>query len=105
MTATRNRRVGTLTLGISLIGMGGLFLTHILMPSLISYSFIFRLWPLILICLGMEVILAYVINKEQHFLYDGWAVFIMIGMMCFSAAMAAVQILFEYGRITGNITI
>ena len=49
-------RVGTITCGTVLIVTGILFLLHIIFP-VISYLFIFRLWPCILILLGAEILI------------------------------------------------
>ena len=47
----RQRRIGTITLGISLVVFGILFLIHIF-GGVLNYMLIFHLWPLILIVLG-----------------------------------------------------
>jgi uncharacterized membrane protein HdeD (DUF308 family) len=99
----RSRRVGTLTLGLSLILAGVLFLLHLFQPLAISYLFIFRLWPVILIFLGIEVLAAYLVNKKEKLLYDGWAVFLMILLMFLAAAMAGSQILLDQGFFRGVI--
>lgn len=101
----RSRRVGTLTLGITLIGAGILFIIHLVYPGVLTYPVIFRLWPAILILLGLEVIVSYVVNKEEKLKYDGWAVCIMIGMMIFAAAMAGCQLLIDNGMAHWNIMI
>lgn len=84
----RKHKVGTVTLGCALVVMGVLFMTHWLIPSL-SYTVIFKLWPLILIAIGVEVLLAQ--NKKVDFEYDGWAVVLMIVLVFFAMAMAAAQ--------------
>ena len=53
--SVRVHRVGTVTFGCILIVFGSLFLAHVFIPVL-SYAFIFRLWPFILILLGVEVL-------------------------------------------------
>lgn len=100
---TRSRRVGTLTLGISLIGSGILFAAHVIVPELLGYYYIFRLWPVLLILLGIEVLIANVSHKEEKIIYDGWAVFIMVLVMCLAAVMAGCQILLDHGISQGFI--
>ena len=51
----RQRRIGTITLGISLVVFGILFLIHIF-GGVLNYMLIFHLWPLILIVLGGEIL-------------------------------------------------
>lgn len=101
---TRSRRVGTMTLGISLIGAGILFAAHLVIPGALNYYDIFRLWPVILILLGIEVLIANMKNKEEKIIYDGWAMFIMILTMCLAGTMAGCQILLEHGLAQGYIT-
>lgn len=49
-------RVGTMTSGIALIVFGILFLLHMIVPT-VNFLFIFRLWPIILIMLGIEILI------------------------------------------------
>lgn len=88
---TRNRRVGTLTLGLCLVIIGMLFIFKTLIPS-ISYEFLLNLWPLILIFLGLEVILGYTLNKEHEMKYDVAAFFLIIVLTFFSIGIGT----FEY---------
>lgn len=53
----RIRRVGSVTFGIVLIVTGALGLVQILLPHM-DYRFILHLWPLILVLLGIEVLIA-----------------------------------------------
>lgn len=51
------RRVGTFTLGLTLLGGGGIMLAGTLLPNW-DLSWSLQLCPLILICLGVETLLA-----------------------------------------------
>ena len=51
----RERRIGTITMGVCLVVFGVLFLVHIF-GGFLNYELIFHLWPLILIGLGMEIL-------------------------------------------------
>ena len=99
----RTRRVGTLTMGVSLIAAGVLFAVHLFIPGILTYYYIFRLWPLILILLGAEVLIANVRNREEKVVYDGWAIFIMVLAMMLAGALAGCQILLDYGIAQGHI--
>ncbi|MDF2844988.1 MAG: hypothetical protein K0R00_3414 [Herbinix sp.] len=55
---TKTHRVGTITLGGMLITFGTLFLLRIFVTT-ISYHIIFKLWPIIFILLGIEVLLSF----------------------------------------------
>ena len=63
------RRVGTMTLGVSLILIGVAILLYMMNPSfdirIISY-----LAPLILISLGVEVLIRYFFSKDRTYKYD-----------------------------------
>lgn len=85
-----NRRVGTLTAGISLVVFGTLFLLHLGIPA-ISYYMISSLWPIVLVLLGIEIILAYIVNKNEKMHYDAGSVALIIVLSLFTVCMAAAQ--------------
>ena len=82
-------RVGTITCGTVLIVTGILFLLHIIFP-VISYLFIFRLWPCILILLGAEILIGNC-KKDVSFVYDPGSVVLLILLLLFAMAMAVVD--------------
>lgn len=87
---SRSHRVGTLTLGISLIVFGGLFLLRAFLPA-IDYRFILHLWPVILIFLGIEVMLSFFLQKEEKIKYDLGAILITGALSLFAMAMGAAE--------------
>lgn len=89
----KEHRIGTVTLGSMLVIFGILFLIHMIIPA-ISYDFIFRLWPFILIALGIEVLLVNIRSKQVSFVYDKGAVFLMIIISFFSMTMATMEMVF-----------
>ncbi|MEG1947622.1 MAG: DUF5668 domain-containing protein [Lachnospiraceae bacterium] len=94
----RTRRVGSITCGSILIIFGVLFLTHMFYPAL-SLEFIMKLWPMILIMLGGEMIVANLRNKgaEAELLkYDKGAIFITFLMTCFAIGMGITEYCMEY---------
>jgi thiol:disulfide interchange protein len=92
-------------MGLSLISAGILFAVHLFIPEILTYYYIFRLWPLILILLGAEVLAANLRNRDDKLLYDGWAIFITILAMCLAGTMAGCQFLLDYGIAQGHIII
>ena len=90
----RTHKVGTLTLGCMLILFGVLFLVHMFVRD-VSYRFILQLWPLILICLGVELLISQT-QKQRKLVYDKGALFVMILMVTFSMGMAFVNMMLEY---------
>ena len=49
----KNRRVGTLTAGVSMVVFGALFLLQLVVPT-VTIRLIASLWPLVLIFLGQH---------------------------------------------------
>jgi uncharacterized membrane protein HdeD (DUF308 family) len=95
----RKHRIGSYTFGITLIVYGVLFLVHIFAPA-ISYDFIFRLWPLTFISLGIEVIVGSR-REDTSFVYDKVAILLLILLTLFAVFMAGVDCFmrdYEYWR-------
>lgn len=88
----RTRRVGSVTCGSLLIIFGVLFMVHMFYPPL-SLEVIMKLWPLILIALGTEMILSNTKrNQENEILkYDKGAIFLVILLACFSIIMGITE--------------
>lgn len=86
----KGRKVGTLTSGIILVVFGVIFLLRLFINNL-NILFIASLWPLILILLGIEVIAAYIINKEEKIQYDFAAVTLVIILAFFAMGMGSAE--------------
>lgn len=102
----RIHRVGTVTFGCILILFGVLFLAHIFVPWL-RYEYVLRLWPLVFIFLGIEVLVGnHRVSKTDtaqcktvgndgeegagiRFVYDKTAIFLTMCLMFFAMVMAA----------------
>ncbi|QAT40614.1 DUF5668 domain-containing protein [Clostridium sp. JN-9] len=91
----KGRQVGTFTAGIVLIMFGILFLLRLSFPN-ISISMIVSLWPLILVFLGIEIIAAYVINKEEKIRYDTGAITLIIILSFFAMGMAGAEFVINH---------
>ena len=85
METVRIHRVGTITTGISFIAFGVLFIVHLFYAAL-SYTTIFRFWPVILICLGIEVLLSNF--AKDTVVYDKGAIVLMFLVAFFAMGMA-----------------
>lgn len=83
----RTHKVGTLTLGCMLILFGVLFLVH-LFTGFMSFQFIFRLWPVVFLLLGVEVLLSAIPTKRFQFTFSAGSVVLLIIMMIFAMMMA-----------------
>ena len=87
------RRIGSVTLGGSLVVFGILFLMHTFWDCL-SYGLILRFWPLLLISLGAETLLS-LRQSETKWVYDKGAIVMMILLGLFAMMMAAAQFTLE----------
>ena len=90
-----NKRVGTLTLGFVLSGIGGLFLAKLFGVPL-SYRVIAACWPIIFILLGTEILIGARKSKTEPLRYDAAAIVLTILLSFFAMAMAGVQYILEY---------
>lgn len=86
---TRTHRVGSITAGISLIALGILFILHIFV-DLLSYGFILKLWPFIMIGVGTEILVSNF--SERKFVYDKGAVILVFLVMIFAVCMAGADL-------------
>ncbi|MBZ9623427.1 DUF5668 domain-containing protein [Clostridium sp. FP2] len=86
----KGRRVGTFTTGIVLVMFGIMFLLRLINPST-NYLQIASLWPLVLVLLGIEIIVAYLINKEEIMKYDFHAIILIIMVSVFAMGMGCME--------------
>lgn len=91
----KTRRVGTITLGSILILFGVLYLSHLFLPA-ISYLWIVKLWPLILIAMGIEILYSYFTKKEEKLCYDTAAIWILILLSVYALAMGFFDFTIRY---------
>lgn len=86
----KGRRVGTFTTGIVLIMFGIMFLLRLTSLN-IDYLMIATLWPLVLVLLGIEIIVAYLINKVETMNYDFAAIFLIVMLSFFAMGMGCME--------------
>lgn len=91
----KNRRVGTLTAGVSMIVFGVLFLVRLAVPA-VTLRMIVSLWPVVLILLGIEMLLAYALNREEQMRYDVGSIALIFALSLFTVCMAGAQLFLEY---------
>lgn len=91
----RIHRVGALTFGILLVTFGILFLLRIFIPDL-SYEFIMKLWPIVFILLGIEILIANIKQSDNKLIYDKTAFFLIIVLSFFAMGMAFMEEIFHY---------
>ena len=91
----KGRRVGTLTAGIVLVVFGIMFLLRLVNVN-INILLIASLWPLILVGVGIEIILAYIINKEEKMQYDFGAIILVIILVFFAMGMGGAEFIITH---------
>lgn len=87
-------RIGAVTSGALLILFGLLFLLKQFVPA-IGYLFIFRLWPIIFIALGVEILYADW-KSETEFTYDFLSLFLILLLAFFAIAMAGFDTMLQH---------
>ena len=60
----KSRKIGVLTLGVSLIAFGVLYLLRVFMPGW-DYLTVLRFWPFVLVLLGAEVLLSALLPRKE----------------------------------------
>ena len=86
----KGRKLGTFTTGIVLVMFGVLFLLRLTSLN-INYLMIASLWPLVLVFLGIEIIVAYLINKDESMKYDFGAIFLIVMLSVFAMGMGCME--------------
>lgn len=89
-------RVGTITLGVTMVAIGVLYLVQIF-GGVMEYGWICKLWPVIFILLGVEILLANA-RKGGEFVYDKVGILLTFVLTVFAFCMAVVQQMIEIGE-------
>jgi len=103
----KSRKIGVLTLGVSLTAFGTLYLLRVFLPGW-DYLTVLRFWPFVLILLGVEVLLSALLPRPENqppARLDALSVILLFAtlfMACgLAAAEFALQLLPEYiGRVS-----
>lgn len=92
----KERKIGILTLGVSLVIFGILFLLRMFLPAL-DYLMVLKFWPIVLILLGAEVLLAVLLPQKEgnRPKFDGMSVLLICFLLLVSATLAAIQFAME----------
>ncbi|MCM1158085.1 MAG: DUF5668 domain-containing protein [Bacteroidales bacterium] len=82
----KTHKVGTITFGCVLIVLGILLILHLFIPAL-TYTAILNYWPVTLILLGIEILMANFRSEKVTFTYDGWSILLMFMVLGFTMCM------------------
>jgi len=94
----KNRRVGTFTMGLSLIITG--FLSIILLfTNAVSIFAVMKLSPLILVCLGAEMLVYSVRIKDETLKYDGLAIFVSFALIAGTLLSTAAVVVVDHFKL------
>lgn len=91
----RTHRVGTLTLGISLVALGITFLGQMFLPFIMT-PIIFKVWPVIFILLGAEILIANRKYGNEEFIYDKMSIILTMGLVLFAMFLAFLNYGIQY---------
>ncbi len=80
----RVRRVGTFTMGFALIITGAVLCIGLFNPKF-DFITLFKLSPLILVALGIEILVAFTVGKGERFKYDFLSMFVCFCLIVASA--------------------
>lgn len=96
----RTHRVGTVTLGVSMIGLGILYIIGYF-TQLSACRLIFRAWPAIFILLGIEILWSNARTKKVQFVYDTTSIILIVILTAFAMFLALIGLAFEYSFLNG----
>lgn len=104
----RVRRVGTCTMGLSLIIIGVTICLSMFVPS-VDMLMLAKLAPLVLVALGIEIVITSCFAKQDTIKYDGLSIFIAMILIGFSMCAAFFPTVLEYigpnaGKAQANIS-
>ncbi len=89
------RRVGTFTMGISLIAAGGLAIYSLINPAA-DYVLLFRFTPVILILLGIEIMISAIFAGGTKLKYDFLSMVVCTLLICGTLCLAALPHIYRY---------
>lgn len=92
----RTKRIGSTTAGVALIAFGIVFLLYILLPSPQILGIALGFWPLILVMLGVELIIATYRKSETERKYDFASIIMMVLCVLFAFCCEAARLSLIY---------
>lgn len=89
------KRVGTLTMGLSLVLFGVLFALHTFF-DIFTFAFIIKLWPIVIIFLGIEMLVNSIKDKDSHIKVDFLSFLLTFAVLAASMCMAGAEFMIEH---------
>ncbi|MDF2672819.1 MAG: hypothetical protein K0R09_1084 [Clostridiales bacterium] len=99
----RSWRVGTLTMGLVLIGFGVLLLIGQI-QGISTIDLIYKWWPIVLIMLGIETLVFVYSTKdgETRVRFDGFSIFLIIVLILFTLGGYGIKFIFNNTNFSFN---
>lgn len=99
----RRWRVGTLTMGLVLIGFGVLLLIGRI-QGISTIDLIYKWWPIVLIMLGIETLVFVYSAKdgENRVRFDGFSIFLIIVLIIFTLGGYGIKLVFNNADFSFN---
>ena len=94
----KSRKIGVLTLGVSMVTFGVLFLLRMFI-SWFDYLYVMKFWPVILVLLGLEVLVSAILpmkEGESRPRLDALSVILLFLTLFLAFILAAAQMAFEH---------
>ncbi len=88
---TKTHRVGTLTAGLTLVLLGAAFMFYTFLPDLRILEIALRLWPLVLILLGGEMLFLSFKKEPGAVKIDFASVILMLRVVAFAFGCEGVR--------------
>ena len=91
----KGRRVGTFTLGVSLVVLGVALMISFFTDAFTVYE-VMKFWPVFIIVFGIEVLIQAILNNDEKLRYDGLSIFLGIVLILSTFAMAGFDFALKY---------
>ena len=97
----RSRKIGVLTLGVSLVVFGALFMLRIFIPGF-DYITVMKFWPVVLVLLGIEVLISALLPQKegmQRPKIDAVSIIMLFLTLFLALGLAAAQFALEHAGV------
>jgi len=97
----KTRRMGSITLGITLLVIGILYLIHLFAPA-VNFILILKFWPVVFIILGAEILFENIKSRYEEnvkYVYDIASILMIMATGVFTMGMACMEYMIMNGFI------
>jgi hypothetical protein len=94
----KNRRIGTFTLGVSLVAAGVLSIFS-LFTGFVNIFTVMKLSPLILVSLGLEILITNAVCRDEEMHIDGWAILVIFILIAGTLLSTAAVVIADHYKL------